>query len=265
MSVAVSPCLCACLSPCLCVFVGGQVCFACEGACVCADAVGWRGQADKQKKLAASPQHWTTERYETRRIDCDAPKMRPKPPPPAPKLLVFYAWWFEEGVKKYMELRYDMTAKVFHIILNKSVALRDVKIAGRDGELLQCWDLFVGQKMDVLGKPTTLMQASHATLLWLEHHARRLLKKVRAWLARSPAPGTIGCKEDAKGVSWLLFAGDERLPRAAGPGARKRNHAVQAHTRHCAPDAQHQGTVIAMRKILASTNLLGCIHPCARR
>ena len=67
--------------------------------------------------------------------------------------------------------------KLFQIVLNKTVALKDVKIAGRDGELLQCWDLFVGQKIDVLGKPTTLMQASHATLMWLEFHARRLLKK----------------------------------------------------------------------------------------
>ena len=48
---------------------------------------------------------------------------------------------------------------------------------GRDGELLQAWDLFVGQKIDVLGKPTTLMQANHGTLMWLEYHARRLLKK----------------------------------------------------------------------------------------
>ena len=38
-------------------------------------------------------------------------------------------------------------------------------------------DLFVGQKIDVLGKPTTLMQANHGTLMWLEYHARRLLKK----------------------------------------------------------------------------------------
>lgn len=132
---------------------------------------------EDKKRISETGKAWTTERYDSRRIDCKAPKMRPKPAPPSPPLLVFFAWWFEEGVKKYMELRYDMKAKVFHIILNKSVALRDVKIAGRDGEILQCWDLFVGQKMDVLGKPTTLMQANQATLLWLAHHARRLLKK----------------------------------------------------------------------------------------
>ena len=44
-----------------------------------------------------------------------------------------------------------VNGQVFEIILNKTVALKDVKIAGRDGELLQCWDLFVGQKIDVLG------------------------------------------------------------------------------------------------------------------
>ena len=70
-----------------------------------------------------------------------------------------------------------MSTHLFQIILNKTVALKDVKIAGRDGELLQCWDLFVGQKIDVLGKPTTLMQANHSSLEWLEYHARRLLRK----------------------------------------------------------------------------------------
>jgi hypothetical protein len=30
----------------------------------------------------------------------------------------------------------------------------------------------------VTGKATTLMQADHKTLMWLEYHARRLLKKV---------------------------------------------------------------------------------------
>jgi hypothetical protein len=46
---------------------------------------------------------------------------------------------------------WGVNGQVFEIILNKTVALKDVKIAGRDGELLQCWDLFVGQKIDVLG------------------------------------------------------------------------------------------------------------------
>ena len=49
-------------------------------------------------------------------------------------------------------------AQAFRIILDKSVVLTDVKIAGRGGALLDCYDLFVGQRIDVLGKPTTLLQ-----------------------------------------------------------------------------------------------------------
>ena len=52
---------------------------------------------------------------------------------------------------------WGVNGQVFEIILNKTVALKDVKIAGRDGELLQCWDLFVGQKIDVLGNQLTKM------------------------------------------------------------------------------------------------------------
>ncbi|EKX45197.1 hypothetical protein GUITHDRAFT_152765, partial [Guillardia theta CCMP2712] len=136
--------------------------------------------AEDRKSFEDVKQKFTTFQIDSHRVDSKAPesfKRRPHPPPPAPKRLVFFSWWFEEAVKKYIELRYDMEAKNFQIILNKSVALRDVKIAGRDGEQLQCWDLFVGQKIDVLGKPTTLMQASHSTLMWLEYHSRRLLKK----------------------------------------------------------------------------------------
>ena len=130
----------------------------------------------KAQTLAAKT--WSTEVYDEGGVDQKPPAMmRPRAKPPAPQRLVFFSWWFEEGVKKYIELRYDMSTHLFQIILNKTVALKDVKIAGRDGELLQCWDLFVGQKIDVLGKPTTLMQANHSSLEWLEYHARRLLRK----------------------------------------------------------------------------------------
>lgn len=37
---------------------------------------------------------------------------------------------YEEGLKKYIELRYHMEDRLFHIVLNKTVALKEVKIAG---------------------------------------------------------------------------------------------------------------------------------------
>lgn len=134
-------------------------------------------EIEDKKKETGEIKNWTTEHYEDNKIDLAPPKMRPAPRAPKPKQLIFFSWWFEEGQKKYIELRYHMNDKLFQIVLNKTVELKDVKIAGRDSELLQCWDLFVGQKIDVLGKPTTLMQANHATLQWLEFHTRRLLKK----------------------------------------------------------------------------------------
>jgi hypothetical protein len=65
--------------------------------------------------------------------------------------------------------------------------------------LLDCFDLFVGQRIDVLGKPTTLLQgdtpspivlhcfvtrtllpANFETLEWLEYHAEKSLQQARA-------------------------------------------------------------------------------------
>lgn len=76
--------------------------------------------------------------------------------------------------------------------------LTEVQIAGRGGALLDCYDLFIGQRIDVLGKPTTLLQGaynvclracsptSHSllaanfdTLEWLEYHAEKLLQQAR--------------------------------------------------------------------------------------
>ena len=39
---------------------------------------------------------------------------------------------------------------------------------------LECWDLHVGCKLNVLGRPTTLMQCNLVTGQWLEYHAERL-------------------------------------------------------------------------------------------
>jgi hypothetical protein len=33
---------------------------------------------------------------------------------PQPRELVFYSWWFEEGVRRYLALHYDMASKVQH-------------------------------------------------------------------------------------------------------------------------------------------------------
>jgi hypothetical protein len=65
-------------------------------------------------------------------------------------------WYIQQCFKHLIAF----VAQAFRIVLDKSVVLSDVKIAGRGGALLDCFDLFVGQRIDVLGKPTTLLQGA---------------------------------------------------------------------------------------------------------
>ena len=41
----------------------------------------------------------------------------------------------------------------------------------------------MGAKLNILGKPTTLLQADGATVAWLEHHASRLAREKEALVA----------------------------------------------------------------------------------
>jgi|EP01047_Picozoa_sp_COSAG01_P027276 hypothetical protein len=50
----------------------------------------------------------------------------------------------------------------------------------QDGSSLEPWDLYVGARLDVLGRPTTLMKASCETMTWLDRQARLMLDKIKA-------------------------------------------------------------------------------------
>ena len=54
-------------------------------------------------------------------------------------------------------------------------------IDGRHGPL-QCWDLHVGARITALGRHMTLMQASGATLEWLEMRSIQLQKMKRQFV-----------------------------------------------------------------------------------
>jgi len=137
------------------------------------------------------------------------PKVRlPKNPVPDLQFLTFYAWWTEMETKRYMEICFDMNTELFQVILDKDVqhlacdklynprteSLRDVtakdtkvmsmhlheKLSGNQhAESLRrnhlChWDLHVGARLNILGRPTTLMQANLFTTKWLDYQAARL-------------------------------------------------------------------------------------------
>ena len=65
--------------------------------------------------------------------------------------------------------------------VSETVELRGIDtIVNRQGEKLECWDLHIGMKLELLGRKMTLMQADLVTVNWLEYQASKLRKiKVR--------------------------------------------------------------------------------------
>eukprot|EP00949_MAST-11_sp_MAST-11-sp1_P000537 g537.t1 len=98
-------------------------------------------------------------------------------------VLKFKSWWLETvaaidsekiNEKRYVDVHFMMDTGNVQVILDKSDKIYTLShIQGRAGPL-ECWDLFVGARIDVLGRQTTLMQASSATVDWLDAHAKRL-------------------------------------------------------------------------------------------
>ena len=106
------------------------------------------------------------------------------------KLLSFKSWWYEDseeptlgngssagsGLKKrYVTLKYDLVAKTFRIILEENVAIDVSDVQSKRKLPIECWDLYIGATLDILGKNTTLQQGSFDTIQWLDYKAARLL------------------------------------------------------------------------------------------
>jgi len=134
----------------------------------------------------------------------------PRNPVPDLRFLTFNSWWTEMGTRRYMELCFDLETDFFQVVLDKNVNVLDAKMVNnsnyeslckvveRDTKVmsmhlheklsgnqhaeslrrkhLECWDLHVGAKLNVLGRPTTLMQANLVTGKWLEYQSDRLLR-----------------------------------------------------------------------------------------
>ena len=132
----------------------------------------------------------------------------PADPVPGLRFLTFYSWWMESGTKRYMEICFDLQSELFQLVLDKTVANLDLKmmynplyesmgaVTAQDTKVmsmhlheklsgnqhaeslrrphLQGWDLHVGCRLNILGRPTTLMQCNLLTGKWLEYHAERL-------------------------------------------------------------------------------------------
>ena len=142
----------------------------------------------------------------------------PRNPVPSLRFLTFQSWWTEMGTKRYMELCFDLETELFQVILDKQVQVlnpalvnnpnydsygevinQDTKVmsmhlheklsGSQHAESLQrphleCWDLHVGCRLNVLGRPTTLMQCNLVTAQWLEDLAEGLAR-IKTALAES--------------------------------------------------------------------------------
>lgn len=102
-------------------------------------------------------------------------------------VLEFKSWWTEgiQGMEKgsrrrYMDLLFSCETGQFQVILDRSDKVYTLShIEGKHGPL-EAWDLFVGARVNVLGRTTTLMQASGLTLDWLDYHFKRLQRVSKA-------------------------------------------------------------------------------------
>lgn len=166
-----------------------------------ANEVDWATSATPAEEGVGASKRWTLPQLGLKRG-------LPKHPCPELQFLTFNSWWTEMGTKRYMEICFDLKTELFQVVLDKKVnylnpthtlhpnydTLQEVinpdtkvlsmhlheKLSNNQHaeslrrKHLQCWDLHVGVTLNILGRPTTLMQCNLLTGKWLEYHAERL-------------------------------------------------------------------------------------------
>lgn len=135
------------------------------------------------------------------------------------RVLTFKSWWFEDkeepsagngsevggGLsRRYVTVNFNIESQTFelHMDNDQEISLYNLtSVTAKNGLPVECWDVHVGAKLNLLGKSTTLMQGSMATVRWLEHHAKRLRKvkgSLQTQLAKystSVLPTSITCSK----------------------------------------------------------------------
>jgi len=93
------------------------------------------------------------------------------------KTLRFESWWVEGGSKNMISIVFHLDGQPHEVVIKDTKYFVKELFAGdRKGkgapltvtELLteQCWDLHVGAKIDIFGKPTILKQSDLKTAEW---------------------------------------------------------------------------------------------------
>ena len=80
-------------------------------------------------------------------------------------------------MRRQLELRYVPATGIFHLITDDAVVPITLRIEHADGSPLQATELYIGARLDVLGRPTTLQKANARTIAWIDAEAKRLLRR----------------------------------------------------------------------------------------
>ena len=117
--------------------------------------------------------------------------------------LTFFSWWFEGKTKKYLTLTYSLRGQQLSAAIDGLSGEHEVPSPKtRAGTDVECWDLFVGSEISVLGKAVVLKQCDNATWRWIEYYGRNLMA-VRGRQVREKLETTLR-KYDIRPLSaWL--------------------------------------------------------------
>jgi len=140
------------------------------------------------------------------------------PPPEMPDPLVFMSWWNEEvatpveftpsgqgmGVRRQVKLHYLPTHGSFQLLTEDGPALT-LSIEHADGTPVGPHELFVGAKLDVLGRPMTLRSASARTITWIDSEAKRLMRRREALCVQIAKFRDVHKALEACGISQLYL------------------------------------------------------------
>jgi len=120
-----------------------------------------------------------------------------------PEVLQFESWWKEEGpstlrhppgsgtttrrlnaqtghgTSHVMVIHYFPEEQLFQVHIDDTIEPFTLAVTRPDGTSLQAWDLHVGARLDILGRPTTLMKASCETTIWIDKQAKNMLKTIK--------------------------------------------------------------------------------------
>eukprot|EP00164_Ancoracysta_twista_P001007 GFYU01001314.1.p1 GENE.GFYU01001314.1~~GFYU01001314.1.p1 ORF type:complete len:440 (+),score=122.74 GFYU01001314.1:123-1442(+) len=131
--------------------------------------------------------------------------------------LMFTSWWDEYGKRHYMKIYHEIDTAQFQVILEDdplTVYSMPALYNTAGTQLIECWDMRIGTRIEVLGRVTTLMQASASTIEWMEKHSQtflkckaRLIKELRKYDQSPLIPALLNDKGNAKTRGGLDLRG----------------------------------------------------------